>query len=448
MITNGARLIIEKYKKMKKILFVSLLLLLTFGSNIKAQKSGTGDFRRDFKKALQHIEDEEYRFALSIFQKLYKSNPENANLEYHIGICLMDMRYDKDEPIEWLKKSLSNTAMYVKSDPNETNASLKAYYLIGECYQYGANYEEAKKWYQDFIDKADPQKLTQLVTDAKEKIEWCDNIKVLLPPDLSTIENVTPKRNEEYFLKVADALEIVDLDHFKALSILNPLLAKDPYNYNINYHIGVSCLNIKEFRHLAPIYLERACENIDLRHYKKLPRAIAAPVLAHYFLGLAYCVNNNPDKGIPNYRAFLRDISSSDPYKVTVVEQKIEECTPKNIPLDSTSLANLNKPTDNVTTEDTAVTNSNKNKIGPRPGYYYAVQIGAGNIKKTYFDLVAKLDNNNNLIQTKGKPDRMRRWIIGKFKTPEEAKPLLEKVIAIGYKDAFINEFQEMEIQQ
>ncbi len=433
---------------MKKYLLILLVLCSITLTNGFAQKSGTGNYKKEFTKALQHIEDEEYRFALAIFQKLYASNPANANLEYHIGICLMDMRYDKDEPIEWLKKSLSSTGMYDKSNPDENRASLKAYYLIGECYQYGGNYEEAKKWYQEFVEKADAQKLTQLVIDAKEKMEWCDNMKVLLPPDISTLQNVTANRNEEYYAKVSDAFEIVDLDHFKALSILNPLLEKDPYNYNINYHVGVSCLNIKEFRHLASKYLERACENVDTRHYKKLPRAIAAPVLAHYFLGLAYCLNDNPEKGIPNYRTFLRDIAAKDPYMGPIVEQKIEECTPKQLPLDSISLANLNKPIDGGNTEDTAVTNANKGKIGPRPGYYYAVQIGAGNIKKTYFDQVAKLDDNNNLIQTKGKPDRMRRWIVGKFKTPEEAQPLLQKVIAIGYKDAFINEFQEAEIQQ
>lgn len=433
---------------MKRIITVVIILLSLSLNQSFAQKMGSGEYKKQFKKGLQNIKDEEYRFALTIFQKLYQSNPNNANLEYHIGICFMDMRYEKDEAIEWLKKSLSKTTMYSKSDPDEISAPITAYYQIGVGYMYGANYEEAKKWFQDFVEKADAQKLSQFVIDAKEKMEWCDNIKTLLPPDLSTIENVTPKRNEEYFMKVSDAFELIDLDHFKALSILGPLLAKDPYNYNINYHVGVSCLNIKEFRHLAPIYLERACENIDLRFYKKMPRAIAAPVLAHYFLGLAYCVNNNPEKGIPNYRAFLRDIASKDPYKVAVVEQKIDECTPKEIPVDSAALAALNKTIETPTTEDTAVTNGNKGKKGPRPGYYYAVQVGAGNIKKTYFDQVAKLDPNNNLLQTKGKPDRMRRWIIGKFKTPEEAQPLLEKVIAIGYKDAFINEFQEMEIQQ
>ncbi len=433
---------------MKKIYTVFLVLLMLTQMDSFAQKMGTSDYKKKFKKGLAHIEDEEYRFALAIFQDLEKSNKDNPNLNFYIGICLMDMRYDKDNAIEFFTKALSKTEMYSKPDINQFAAPLTTYYHIGVCYMYAAKYEEAKKWFQDFVERADAQKLTQYVIDAKEKMDWCDNVKVLLPPDLSTVENATPKRNEEYFAKIADAFELIDLDHFKALHMLNPLLEKDPYNYNINYHVGVSCLNIKEFRHLAPIYLERACQNIDLRHYKKINRAIAAPVLAHYFLGLAYCVNNNPDKGIPNYRAFLRDIASNDPYKVTVVEEKIEECTPKEIPIDSALLANLNKPSDSINTEDTAVTNNGKNKIGPRPGYYYAVQIGAGNIKKTYFDQIAKLDSNNNLIQTKGKPDRMRRWIVGKFKTPDEAQPLLLKVIEMGYKDAFVNEFQEMEIQQ
>jgi tetratricopeptide (TPR) repeat protein len=434
---------------MKKVFVVFLVLTTMLLSKSFAQKAGTSEYKRQFKKALQHIKDEEYRFALGLFQDLYKDNPENANLEYHIGICLMDMRYEKDEPIEWLKKAISNTGMYLISDPNEIRASIKAYYLIGECYQYGANYNEAKIWYRDFISRVDTNKFSLIVADAKEKIEWCDNMNLLLPPDLSKLENnPNVKRGEDFYTKMTDALEIIDLDHIKALSILIPLLEKDPFNYNLNYHVGVCCLNIKEFRHLAPVYLERACEKIDLRQFKKIARAISAPVLSHYFLGLAYCVNNNPEKGIPNYRTFLLDISSNDPYKVAVVDKKIEECTPKNLPVDSVSLANLNNPIKPITVEDTAVTHSTIDKKGPRPGYYYAVQVGAGNIKKTYFNELAKLDSNNNLIQTKGKPDKMRRWIVGKFKTPEEAEPLLKKVREMGYKDAFINEFQEMEIQQ
>ncbi|MEI6348652.1 MAG: SPOR domain-containing protein [Bacteroidota bacterium] len=434
---------------MKKLFVVLLILGSLIMSNVYAQKVGTREYRNLFNKALKHIHDEEYRFALGIFQALDKENQENANIEYHIGICLMDMRYDKEEPLEWFKKATRNTSMNPKPSPDELTAPLKVFYLIGECYQYGANYTEAKKWYQDFIDRADTQKLSLLVIDAKEKVEWCDNMKSLLPPDISKLEkNPDLKRNEEYFTKITDALEIVSLDHFKALSILNPLLEKDPFNYNLNYHVGVCCLNIKEFRSKAAMYLERACENIDVRHYKKLPRAIAAPVLANYYLGLVYCTENNSEKGIANYRIFLKNISANDPYKTAVVDKKIEECTPKNLPLDSASLAIVVDTTSFVTVEDTAVTNMNKNKVGPRAGYYFAVQVGAGNIKKTYFDQLATLDSNNNLIQSKGKSDKMRRWIIGKFKTPEEAAPLLKKVRETGYKDAFINEFQEMEIQQ
>ena len=44
--------------------------------------------------------------------------------------------------------------------------------------------------------------------------------------------------------------------------------------------------------------------------------------------------------------------------------------------------------------------------------------------------------------------DRMRRFIIGKFTTIEEATPLLDKVKALGYEDAFIGKFQEHALQE
>ena len=42
----------------------------------------------------------------------------------------------------------------------------------------------------------------------------------------------------------------------------------------------------------------------------------------------------------------------------------------------------------------------------------------------------------------------MRRFIIGKFKTLEEAQPLLQQVKDMGYEDAFIGQFQEHAFQQ
>lgn len=438
---------------MKKLISVFLVLFALALNNMQAQKVETGEYKKSFKKALEHVENEEYRFALSIFQKLYADNPENANLEYHIGICLMDLKYEKEESIEWLKKSTKNIGSELNPGPNESKSSLKVYYLLGECYQYAGNYEEAKKWYQDFISNAEDKKFNELLVEAKKKIEWCDDMKLLLPPDIAKLEPKTKTDySSDYFTNIEEAFQVIDLDHFKALSILNPLLEEDPYNYNLNYHIGVSCLNIKEFRHLAPKYLERACENIDLRLTKKNANAMAAPVLSHYFLGLAHCVNQNSEKGVKNYRAFLRDIGNNDPYKVPIVEQKIDECTPKMPPVDTAAIAVVSNPDTTtiavVNVQDTAVTSQVNNKKGPKPGYYFAVQVGAGNINKTYFAQLAKLDGNNNLLQTKGKPDRMRRWIVGKFKTPEEAASLLKQVIEMGYKDAFINEFQELEIQQ
>lgn len=438
-----------------------------------AQKFGTSQYKSEFNKALKYMNEDEYRYAYSIFESLYKSNPDNANLLYQMGVCLMDQKYEKEESLRMLLEAAENYSVYYKSSPNEASAPVMVLYQIGICYHYSSNYKEAKKWYQEFIDKADPSKIPGLVTRAKEKIEWCDNPSLITPPNLDSLianNKKEPKRDDEYYSKIIDAMEIVNLDHIHALSILIPILEMDPNNCNVNYFVGIACLNIKDLRHLAPIYLTKAVEKVDPRLIKKNPKSQSAPMFANYYLGLAWYENGRCDLAVPNYKAFLTIIGQKDPYANEIVEHKIELCLMQQAELDSILLANNRNPKDfdliedsivriitpkDTTTGhlvlDTAVTVS-------KDGYFYAVQVGAGNINMQYFEELRKLDKNNNLpfpkrgiknARTSEIPgDRLRRFIIGKFKTKEEALPLLKQVVEMGYKDAFIGQFQEHVLQE
>lgn len=459
---------------MKRFIYLCTLSFAILISNTSiAQEFGTNNFRSEFNKAIKHMKAEEYRYAYSIFQSLNEANPDNANIEYHMGLCLMDQKYEKEEALIWFLKASKNYKEYYGSSSSENSAPIDVFYYIGMCHHYNSNYSEAIKWYEEYIEKANPRKASETILRAKLKIDWCKDPSLLTPPDidqLSANEITPPKKTEEYYAKIMDALEIINLDHFQALYILNPILKIDPNNSNINYFVGIACLNIRDLRSISPKYLTKAVEKMDARLLKKNARSQAAPLFANYYLGLAWYENNRCDLAVPNYRAFLSIMETKDPYAKEIVEHKIELCDLQQAELDSILLAESRKPkvfnleedslrkaqigkdtSKDRLVKDGAVTES-------KDGYFYAVQVGAGNIDTRFFDKLRKLDKNNNLpfpkLGTKTARsneipgDRMRRFIIGKFKTLEEAQPLLQKVKDLGYEDAFIGQFQEHTFQQ
>lgn len=459
---------------MKRFIYLCTLSFVIFISNFTfAQEFGTSNFRSEFNKAIKHMKSEEYRYAYSIFQSLNEVNPDNANIEYHMGLCLMDQKYEKEEALIWFLKASKNYKEYYGSSHSESSAPIDVFYYVGMCNHYNSNYNEAIKWYEEYVEKANPRKASETILKAKLKIDWCKEPSLLTPPDIEQLlaNNPTPPRKtEEYYAKIMDALEIINLDHFHALYVLNPILKTDPNNSNLNYFVGVACLNIRDLRPLAPIHLTKAVEKMDIRLLKKNARSQAAPLFANYYLGLAWYENNRCDLAVPNYRAFLSIMETKDPYAKEIVEHKIELCELQQAELDSILLAESRKPKDFNIEEDSI----RKAQIGKdtskdrlvedgavsesKDGYFYAVQVGAGNIDTRFFDKLRKLDKNNNLpfpklgtktARSKEIPgDRMRRFIVGKFKTIEEAQPLLQQVKEMGYEDAFIGQFQEHAFQQ
>lgn len=458
-------------KKYFQLFTVLILMFLVFSA--KSQEFGSSTFRSEFNKAIKHMKAEEYRFAYSIFQALNEANPDNANIEYHMGLCLMDQKYEKEEALIWFLKASKNYKDYYGSINSESSAPLDVLYYVGMCHHYNSNYNEAIKWYEEFVEKANPRKAADLLLKAKLKIDWCKDPSLIRPSDLDQLlanAPSNPRRGEDFYAKVTDALEIINLDHFHALYILNPLLELDPNNSNLNYFIGIACLNIRDLRPMSPKYLTKAVEKMDIRLMKKNARSQAAPLFANYYLGLAWYENERCDLAVPNYRAFLSIMESKDPYAKEIVEHKIELCDLQQARLDSILLAESRKPKDFDVDEDSIRKaqigkDTSKDRIvkddavaESKDGYFFAVQVGAGNIDQKYFDKLRKLDKNNNLpfpkfgtktARSKEIPgDRMRRFIVGKFKTVEEAQPLLQQIKEMGYHDAFIGQFQEHAFQE
>ena len=90
---------------MTRVLFYSFLLYIFLPGILSAQRDSS---RTVFLDAESWFLFEEYADALPLYMNLYRYDPGNDNLNYKIGICLLNDPYQKDRSIEYLLKASDN----------------------------------------------------------------------------------------------------------------------------------------------------------------------------------------------------------------------------------------------------------------------------------------------------------------------------------------------------
>ena len=123
-----------------------LLLLLT------ASLAGAQDPKRDFADGQFFLAAEEYEEALFTFTKVYNSGyQDNANVNYLIGVCLLQIPGRKTEAIPYLEKAVTSVSeKYNEESFREENAPEDAHLYLGNAYRIDMRFEEACEQYRLF----------------------------------------------------------------------------------------------------------------------------------------------------------------------------------------------------------------------------------------------------------------------------------------------------------
>jgi len=134
---------------MKQVFF--LLLVLCSFKAIQAQKPDDV-LRVYFTDAEFFITEEEYLDALYDYQELFNNGfNENANINYRIGICYLNIPGQKDKSIPYLLKAIENTKTNNReSEFKEEKAPLDAYLYLGNAYRINNNLEKAIELYEKY----------------------------------------------------------------------------------------------------------------------------------------------------------------------------------------------------------------------------------------------------------------------------------------------------------
>jgi tetratricopeptide (TPR) repeat protein len=117
-------------------------------------------------------------------------------------------------------------------------------------------------------------------------------------------------------------------DYGEAVYYYLKLMDYMPDNASYNFKIGDCYLNIPGKESMAIPYLEKAVRNItEKKKYRK--RAFdetKAPLHAHFYLGNAYRIDNQLDRALKEYDAFILSPFYAGNYNITIVENEIKSC--------------------------------------------------------------------------------------------------------------------------
>jgi outer membrane protein OmpA-like peptidoglycan-associated protein/tetratricopeptide (TPR) repeat protein len=166
----------------RSFLILSVLVLAQFAMG--------QDVKEDFYDAEFFFAQEEYEEALYIFEKVYnRGYQDNANINYRIGICLLEIPGRKTEAIPFLEKAVGSISeRYREGSLNEENAPPDALLYLGNAYRINEDLEKACEAYREYQEKYIEDKSDIQRIYAEKQIESCHNASEALqhPVDYTT----------------------------------------------------------------------------------------------------------------------------------------------------------------------------------------------------------------------------------------------------------------------
>ena len=180
---------------MKKIIIIFVCLLsFTFvgAQNVEFDKNGISD-KKALKEALSYIKQGDSfmrqgigarKNALECYLKAQAINPNNAKLNYKIGICYR--KIDIEKSLEHLQKAETLNA----------NCCDSLYLWLGIAYQGNYKFDEAIASYKTYKNKLSPKQYSEVAPELNKKIQECETgIKLVASPVKVFIDNLGPSIN-------------------------------------------------------------------------------------------------------------------------------------------------------------------------------------------------------------------------------------------------------------
>jgi len=188
-------------KNIIRLLLVSFLSAGAFAqTDTPFDKSVFKEQKDQLKEAVKNISEgdkyfygepfSDYKQALPYYEKAYAFNPNNADLNFKVGICYLNTNF-RTKSLEYFSKAQ-------KLNPS-VSADIK--YYLGQSSQLNSKWDEALKYYNEYLSENQSNKNANstLMENARKRITECNSGKSLQKkPARVFIDNLGGNINSEY----------------------------------------------------------------------------------------------------------------------------------------------------------------------------------------------------------------------------------------------------------
>jgi len=156
--------------------FYSIIVLLLFTLSVQAQRASY--FRRIFVDAEYYFLYEDYREALPLYMELLESSPDNANVQYRIGLCYLNIPNEKHKSIpffERAQKAINHS--YNEGYFTETQAPPEVFLYYGQALRITGELEKAREAFTKYskLIEGDTDRL-QVVAKELESLNYAEQL--------------------------------------------------------------------------------------------------------------------------------------------------------------------------------------------------------------------------------------------------------------------------------
>jgi len=124
---------------MRKVICV--LFLLVISVKIFPQKA---KYIKDFTQGNYLLLEKNYSMALESFQLAYMIDSSNANINYKMGLCYMNLPSKKKRAMPYMEKAIAHiNKNYHEDEPGEKGAPKDATYWYAKALHLAGRYNQA-----------------------------------------------------------------------------------------------------------------------------------------------------------------------------------------------------------------------------------------------------------------------------------------------------------------
>lgn len=175
-----------------KPLLICLLICIS-SLLVKAQNQ---EYKSTFTDAEYYFLLQDYKEALPLYLKLYDQNRLNANINYRIGLCYLNIPGLKEKSIQFLEEAVKKTSpKYQEGSYKEQNAPTNSVFYLGNAYMVNNQLNKAIDTYIKFRDQLDVKDIYNL-DFVDQQIKACELAQEMMTDPLKINTERVDKFNE------------------------------------------------------------------------------------------------------------------------------------------------------------------------------------------------------------------------------------------------------------